>query len=84
MKDEILLISDLHVMSFWGLIHPDYVAKDIRVGKNQVQYEMNSPQEFSWRYWNKMINGCKNIDAVIINGDVIDGVNKKERWGSVQ
>jgi len=59
------------------LIHPDYVAKDIRVGKNQVQYEMNSPQEFSWRYWNKMINGCKNIDAVIINGDVIDGVNKK-------
>jgi len=76
MKEEILLISDLHVMSYWGLIHPEYVAKDIRTGKRDVQYVMNEPQTFSWDHWQDMARQCRNVSAILVNGDVIDGVNR--------
>lgn len=74
MRDEILLISDMHVMSYWGLIHPEHVAQDIRTGP--TVYGMNKPQTFSWEHWNKMIRDTKYVDAILINGDIIDGVNR--------
>lgn len=76
MKEEILLISDLHVMSYWGLIHPDYLAKDIRTGTRDAKYDMNGPLDFSWNLWQNMTRECRNVSAIIVNGDIIDGVNK--------
>lgn len=68
--DDILLLSDMHTMSYWALIHPDYVTKD------NVQFLPNTMQDWTFRYWETMCKKCRNVDAVIFNGDLIDGINK--------
>lgn len=82
MTQEILLLSDMHVMSYWGLMHPEYVAKDIRTGRKDVQYILNEPQQFSWNRWQEMTKMCRRVSAIVVNGDVIDGVNRYN-YGSV-
>jgi hypothetical protein len=73
MAEEILLLSDMHVMSNWALIHPDFVGKDI---KNQdVQYIPNAIQDWTFKKWERMANQNKNITAIGYNGDIIDGIN---------
>lgn len=66
----ISLISDLHVFSNWGLLHPDYTAKGI-------MYVPNEMQEWTFDFWkDRVVKSCKKSSAILFNGDVIDGKNK--------
>jgi hypothetical protein len=69
-------------MSYWGLMHPDYIAKDIRTGRCDIQYLLNGPQTFSWNHWKQMVRDTRNVSTVVINGDIVDGVNRHNN-GSV-
>lgn len=75
MSDEMLLISDMHTFSNWGLLHPDYVGKDVRTGKEDVMYVPNAMQRWTFDFWENMIKKNKNISAIGFIGDLIDGIN---------
>lgn len=72
------LISDMHTMSYWGLISPYYLSTDIILGSG-VSYDINSINEYNNNKWDNMISNNKDTDFVIANGDLIDGIN----FGSV-
>jgi len=59
---RILVVSDLHVGSKWGLTS----KKD-----NSVQRELFSR-------WKAMVDTVGSVDAVVVNGDICDGVNRAE------
>jgi hypothetical protein len=68
--DKVTLISDLHTFSNWGLMHPDYKAKGI-------MYVPNEMQEWTFDFWkDRVVRSCKDSDAFVFNGDMIDGKNK--------
>jgi len=79
MSDEILLLSDMHTFSHWALLHPEYIGVDKRTGLQEVQYIPNSIQKYTFGLWEHMARTCKNVDSIIINGDVIDGNHRKNR-----
>ena len=65
----VLVVSDLHVGSIYGMLPPDYEAEDgTRVGQNPGQ-------RYLWDCWLHLCETVKkmNIVAVVINGDLIDG-----------
>lgn len=79
MTQKILLISDMHTFSHWALLHPDYIGTDIRTGDQAVQYIPNSVQKWTFNYWKQMCKTCSDVNSVIVNGDVIDGINGKNK-----
>jgi hypothetical protein len=73
MSNEILLISDVHVGSFWGPIFPGTEYEDQRTGQT-IFVEPSTTNLFAANHWERM---CRNVnpDVIIFNGDLIDGVN---------
>lgn len=60
---RILVVSDLHVGSPWGLSpHPD----------NGVQRKL-------FRWWKEMISAVGHVDACVVNGDTCEGTNRKQK-----
>ena len=74
MKD-ILILSDMHVGSLWGLWPPDFEADDPR-GDNRLKFIQNHTQKQLWKHWKTMADKVKP-EIIIFNGDLIDGQQRR-------
>jgi len=74
MKD-ILILSDMHVGSLWGLWPPDFEADDPR-SDNRLRFHQNHTQKQLWKHWKDMVAKV-NPEIIIFNGDLIDGQQRK-------
>lgn len=72
------LISDLHVGSLAGL-WPEGFEHEIQGTNGETQqYVLNGTQKKLLAHWKKMLAGdAKKWDAILINGDLIDGTHRK-------
>jgi hypothetical protein len=73
-REQILLLSDTHIMSNWGLLYPDHIGKDARGCKIKYVFQ-NDIQEYNQNLWANMMNRYRKIRYVIGNGDIVDGKN---------
>lgn len=68
-----LAVSDLHVGSAFGILPQGFR------GSAGTEINLNSGQEYLLECWDWMLEQIpKRLDFLIINGDVVDGVSKKE------
>jgi len=74
--DRILLISDMHVGSLYGLMPPGFETKDPR-NDDMIRFTPNRTQKQLWNHWLKMCKAASGVKAIIINGDVCDGPQRK-------
>ena len=65
-KRQVLIVSDLHCGSHFGLTPPRWQHK-----ADSAKYQ--KLQAITWEWWCKEIKRAGNIDLVICNGDAIDG-----------
>lgn len=74
-KTNILVVSDTHVGSIYGLMPPGFKASDDR------EVLLNPGQQYLWECWEDMIRWAKpySVAAIIHNGDVIDGKQQAQR-----
>jgi hypothetical protein len=72
---NILVVGDLHVGSIYGMLPPDFVSSD---GAEKPQ---NVGQKYLWDCWQNMkTNAARfSIDSVVVNGDLIEGKQPKQR-----
>ena len=72
---NILVIGDIHVGSIYGLLPPDFVSSD---GSEKPQ---NEGQKYLWECWQDMKRRTAKfaIDTVIVNGDLIEGKQPKQK-----
>lgn len=64
---KVLAIGDLHCGSMVGLTHPNWIVSSGRNARwHKLQNEM-------WENYIEMLGAFGDVDAVIINGDVLDG-----------
>lgn len=70
---RILVISDTHVGSHVGLCLPE--AKDNDYGLTHIA---NAVQMHLFDKWCSMLHQIGHVDILILNGDIVEGVNKKE------
>jgi len=72
-----LVVSDLHVGSAFGILPSGFV------GSTGSELILNQGQEYLLECWDWILEQVpRRLDFLIINGDVVDGVSKKEegRW----
>jgi hypothetical protein len=76
---KILLLSDLHVGSKWGLWPPNFTAKNPRTDMIE-EIPQNAVNKAIWAHWLKMLASSKKEkpDVIILNGDLIEGAQRKE------
>lgn len=76
---KILLISDTHVGSKWGLWPPNFKAKNARTDETD-DIPQNAVNKAIWQHWQKMIESLRKErpDCIILNGDLIEGAQWKE------
>lgn len=74
MSEDILLLSDIHMGSYWGPISDDTKFKDARTG-DTVRVEPSDTNRFIFRHWEKMVRKNSNASCIIINGDAVDGTS---------
>jgi hypothetical protein len=72
---EILILSDMHVGSLWGLWPPDFETDDPR-SDDRLKFIQNQTQKKLWSHWKHMIEAT-NPEIIIFNGDLIDGQQKR-------
>jgi hypothetical protein len=72
---NILVVGDLHVGSTYGLLPPDFVSCD---GSEKSQ---NEGQKYLWACWEDLKRRLArfSIDCVVVNGDVIEGRQPKQK-----
>ena len=72
---NILVIGDVHVGSIYGLLPPDFVSSD---GSEKPQ---NEGQRYLWRCWEDLKQRTAKfaIDSVVVNGDLIEGKQPKQK-----
>lgn len=72
---NILTVGDLHVGSMYGMLPPDFISCD---GAEKPQ---NGGQEYLWNCWGDLKRRAAkfSIDCVVVNGDVIEGKQPKQR-----
>jgi hypothetical protein len=70
-----LVIGDIHVGSMYGMLPPDFISTD---GSEKPQ---NPAQRYLWECWVDMKQKAAKfaIDSVIVNGDVIEGKQAKQK-----
>lgn len=73
--DGILVVSDLHCGSIYGLLPPGFKTSDGKI------MQLNPGQKYLWKCWEHMIRQVEKlpISAVVVNGDVIDGTQRAQR-----
>lgn len=64
---KVMAIGDLHCGSMVGLTHPDWI---IREGRDKSYYDI---QVNLWNQFNEIVDAAGTVDALIVNGDVVDG-----------
>ena len=72
---NILVLGDVHIGSIYGLLPPDFVSSD-GAGKPQ-----NEGQKYLWNCWQDMKWRAAKfaIDSVVVNGDLIEGKQPKQK-----
>jgi|SRR5579884_584196 len=71
----LLVVSDLHCGSIYGLLPPGFTTSDGRV------VSPNAGQAYLWSCWSSLAEhvGKLKIAGVIVNGDVVDGRQQAQR-----
>jgi hypothetical protein len=71
---RLAVVSDLHCGSIFGLLPPDFLTFE---GVPKLQ---NAGQKYLWECWLDFANRVEDFDphAVIVNGDDVDGLQKKQ------
>jgi hypothetical protein len=74
-KTNILVTSDTHVGSIYGLMPPDFISSDDR------EVALNLGQVHLWNCWSHLCKevGGQKIDAVVHNGDSVDGLQQIQK-----
>lgn len=74
-EKTLLVLSDLHCGSIFGMMPPNFETSD---GAPKSQ---NAGQEYLWSCWLHMLDYAKELepDAIILNGDLIDGLQHAQR-----
>ena len=75
---KILIISDLHVGSLWGLWPPKFRTIDSRTG-DRIEFVPNKTQKGLWNHWKRMLAEVPDPECIILNGDLIDGNQWREK-----
>ena len=72
---NILVVGDVHIGSIYGLLPPGFVSSD---GGEKPQ---NVGQKYLWECWQDMKRRTAKfaIDSVVINGDLIEGKQPKQK-----
>lgn len=70
---RILILSDLHCGSVYGLSVPEFRLSDGSV------HHPNPMQEWLWEKWCLVADRIGRVDVAVINGDVIDGSQRAQR-----
>ena len=75
MQRKILVLNDLHVGSSYGLLPPDFTDT---MGNVHTQ---NLGQQYLWERFTATMRRLQpqKIDAIVINGDLIDGMQPKSK-----
>lgn len=73
MKSRIGVVSDLHCGSIFGLLPPDFQSA------NGAIIKQNAGQEYLWQCWLDAAKWLGTLDALIVNGDVVDGPQPAQR-----
>ena len=70
----ILVVSDLHCGSIYGMLPPDFATQD---GAPKVP---NAGQKYLWECWLDLAKRVASLPilAVVVNGEIV----KKEKWES--
>lgn len=73
-EKRVVVVSDTHNGSFYGLLPPEFITYE---GVPKLQ---NAGQEFLWECWLHFVNCVEEFSphAVILNGDIIDGPQRKQ------
>lgn len=72
--ETILVVSDLHVGSVYGLMPPTFRST------SGCSVSANPGQVYLWERWNEFLSLVpKRVDAVVFNGDLIDGAQPRQR-----
>ncbi len=72
---NLLILSDLHIGSIFGVLPPDFIASD------GSEIRQNAGQQYLWECFTDMISWAAafKIDAIFLNGDLIDGKQPKSK-----
>lgn len=75
MQKKILVLNDLHVGSSYGLLPPSFTDCAGNV------HEQNSGQAYLWSRFIATLDKIQpqKVDAVILNGDILDGLQPKNK-----
>jgi len=75
MQKKILVLNDLHVGSSYGLLPPSFMD-----GQGNV-HEQNIGQKYLWGRFAATLSKLQpqKIDAIVVNGDLIDGLQFKSK-----
>lgn len=71
---RVVIISDLHCGHKVGLTPPEF---DARYPKENREYALMRQRRGMWNFYKDEIEKLKPIDALIVNGDSIDGKGKR-------
>jgi hypothetical protein len=69
---KILVIADSHCGGRRGMLPPNYYYPD-----RDLHLEQSRVQEFTYERWHIMCKTIGHVDAVICNGDMVEGLNRK-------
>ena len=71
----VLVVSDLHCGSIYGLLPPDFATSD---GAPKIP---NAGQKHLWACWLDLCQRVANLDifAVVVNGDAIEGEERRSK-----
>jgi hypothetical protein len=75
---RVLVVSDLHVGSPFALCLPEVTDEDYH-----MTYTANAIQNHFFDKWNVMRQKVGHVDMLIVNGDLIEGENRKENGTGV-
>lgn len=71
---RVVVIADLHCGHRVGLTHPDFNVAPPRGSKRWPLYVL---RRRLWKFYAEAIGSLKPIDALIVNGDAVDGKGQK-------
>ena len=73
-----LFLSDLHVGCLWSLWPAHFKAPDPQTG-HMIEYPQNPVQKLIYAHWKAMLPRIKDVDFIVLNGDLCQGNNKKDQ-----
>lgn len=76
MAKKLLVVSDLHCGSQFALMPPVW-EEQLEDTDMHITHQCSAAQMDLYREWKKMCQKVGKVDDVVINGDLVDGPNKK-------